>query len=210
MLMRRVAPDWRAVIDDSRSLMRKLWLAPQQLDHEWYLSPGADVLRKRPARTEGAAAAAASGNIVYRSGIANPFLFKKNFTRPGLCQPIWTSEFHNSWVSSPLFIRESVTKPKIRKARSLFLKMFATQPPVKVMYLRIRSGGENMFRSYRCLVEQVKKSKGVKVGDVLRAVSHLSHNQKTAIVVDRMMFDVDWASEISMQPWAFRRYGHEG
>jgi hypothetical protein len=88
--------------------------------------------------------------------------------------------------------------------------MFATQPPVKVMYLRIRSGGENMFRSYRCLVEQVKNSKGVEVSDVLRAVSHLSHNQKTAIVVDRMMFDVDWASEISMQPWAFRRYGHEG
>ena len=209
MTTRRVAPQWRAVTGDSPSLMKKLWLAPQQLDHEWYLSPSAKLLLKRPATTKGAATAADSGDIVYKSGITNPFLFERSSNRPSLSQPIWTSEFHNSWVSSPLFIRERVTKAKVRKAKSLFLKMFATQPPVKIMYLRIRAGGESFYRSYRCLVEQVKNSKGVKVGDVLRAVSHLSHGQKTAIVVDEMMFDVEWASEISVKPWGFRQFGFE-
>lgn len=76
MLARRVAPQWRAVIDDTSSLTKKLWLVPQQLDHEWYLSPGATHLRKRPITTDAAAAATAtdSSDIIYKSGTLNPFL----------------------------------------------------------------------------------------------------------------------------------------
>lgn len=204
MLMRRVASQWRAVIDDTTSLRKKMWLAPQQLDHEWYLSPGAEFLRKRPIAT-GRLAAADSGDIIYKSGITNPFLFDKS--SPYRSRPIWTSHYHNSWVSPPLFVREQASS-SFRKTGSLFLKMFATQPPVPAMYLRVR-GDESALRNYRCLVEQVKNPKGVKVGDVLRAVAHLSESQKRAFVVDEMLFDLERFSEISIEPWAFRRYGHE-
>lgn len=208
MTMRRVAPQWRAVIDDTTSLKQKMWLAPQQLDHEWYLSPGADFLRKRPALTgRSAAAAADSDDIVYKSGLTNPFLFEKSLS-PRAAQPIWSSRFHKSWVSPPLLVREDV-KFRVRKAKSLFLQMFATQPPVKLMYLRIRSA-DSVLGSDRSLVEQVKNAKGVRVGDVLRAVSHLSESHKMAFVVDEMMFDLARAcGYIDAQPYTFRQYGYE-
>jgi hypothetical protein len=207
MTKRRVAPQWRVVIDDTTSLKQKMWLAPQQLDHEWYLSPGADFLRKRPILTGRSAAAADSEDVVYKSGLTNPFLFEKSLS-PRAAQPIWSSHFHNSWVSPPLLLREGV-KFRVREAKSLFLQMFATQPPVKLMYLRIRSA-DSMLGSYRSLIEQVKNAKGVRVGDVLRAVSRLSESHKMAFVVDEMMFDVDRAcAYIDAQPYTFRQYGYE-
>ncbi|GAB7323666.1 hypothetical protein MBLNU13_g07143t2 [Cladosporium sp. NU13] len=77
LLMRRVAPQWRTFIDETSSLKNKMWLVPQQLDHEeheWYLSPGAIYLHKRP-RTTDAAAVAGSGDVIYRFGEINTFLF---------------------------------------------------------------------------------------------------------------------------------------
>jgi len=199
MLMRRVAHKWRAVIDDNASLNKRKWLAPQQLDHEWYLVPGETHLRKRPKPTDAAAAstaAADSGVVIYNSGLINPFLFKAHCLRP-----IWASNFHNTWVSQPLCLLGAAMS-SFRKPHSLFLKMFATQPPVPVMYLRIRKG-EHRHGNYRCLVEQIKNTKGVKVGDVLRAVSCFSEGQALAFVVEEMMFPLDAAAErgISIEPW---------
>ena len=79
--------------------------------------------------------------------------------------------------------------------------MFATQPPVPVMYLRIRGGRK--VTTYFYLVEQIRDTKGVRVGDVLRAVAHLSKGQSIAFVVEEMMFPLDAAVErgISIEPW---------
>lgn len=204
MLMCRVAPQWRTVIDDTSSLRKKMWLAPQQLDHEWYLSPGETTLHKRPKTTDAVAAAAAAtanGEIIYKSARPNPMLFFRNSH-----WPIWASEFHFSWISQPHFIREQMT-PSLHKTRSIYLKMFATQPPVPVMYLRVRNG-DNELRNYRCLVEKIKNSKGVKVGDVLRALSNMPKSQETMFIVEEVMFPQDNASEIKVEPWHGFRY-HE-
>ncbi|GAB7323665.1 hypothetical protein MBLNU13_g07143t1 [Cladosporium sp. NU13] len=168
LLMRRVAPQWRTFIDETSSLKNKMWLVPQQLDHEeheWYLSPGAIYLHKRP-RTTDAAAVAGSGDVIYR----------------GTYRPIWRSEFHSTWISQPLFIRKQA-KPSLLKTRSIFLKMFATQPPVPVMYLRVRNG-DNELRNYRCLVERVKNSKG-----------------EAMLIVEEMMFPLEQESEIEARPY---------
>lgn len=95
--MRRVAPQWHTVIDETSSLKKKMRLVPQQLDHEWYLSPGANHLHKRP-RTTDAAAASAGGGIIYKSATPNPLLFLQDSRRP-----VWASRYHASWVSQPLF-----------------------------------------------------------------------------------------------------------
>lgn len=196
--MRRVAPQWRAVIDETSSLKKKMWLVPQQLDHEWYLSPGATHLHRRP-RTTDAAAASADGEIIYKSATPNPLLFLHDSRRP-----IWASRYHASWISQPLFIQEQA-KPSLLRTRGVFLKMFATQPPVPVMYLRVRNG-DNELRNYRCLVERIKNSKGVKVGDVLRALSRMPKSQETIVVVEEVMFPQEDASEIDVEPWYGFRY----
>lgn len=196
MRSRRVAPQWRAVIDDTSSLKKKMWLVPQQLDHEWYLSPGATHLRKRP-RTTGAATD--SSDIIYQSGIFNPFLL--SIDPADIHHPIWKSGFHYSWISQPLFVRkQATTKSSLRKPPSKFLKMFATQPPVPVMYLRIRNG-DNEARNYRCLVEKIQNSKGVRVGNVLRALSRMPKSQETMLLVEEMMFPSEQEVEISVSPY---------
>lgn len=78
--------------------------------------------------------------------------------------------------------------------------MFATQPPVPVMYLRVRNG-DNELRNHRFLIEKIKNSKGVKVGDVLRALSHMPKSQETMVVVEEMMFPRDDASNFEAEPW---------
>jgi hypothetical protein len=80
-----------------------MWLTPQQLDHEWYLPPGATHLRKKPATTDAAAAAADSGDIIYKSGTPNPLLLHIKLKE--INRPIGKSAFHYSWISQPLFIR---------------------------------------------------------------------------------------------------------
>lgn len=158
MKTRRVCHRWQDVIDGTESLKKKMWLAPQQLDHEWYLSASATELRKRPVST-----AAADGDVSYKSACINPFLF---FTKSE--PPIWKSHFHNCWVSQPLYLHEQPQSTS-RKAKSLFLKIFATQPPVTVLYLRTTGEHGQGPRNYGCLVQQIKNKKGMKVGDVLRA-----------------------------------------
>ena len=190
--MRRVAPQWRAVIDETSSLKKKMWLVPQQLDHEWYFSPGATHLHKRP-RTTDAAAASADGEIIYRSATTNPLLFLQDSRRP-----IWASRYHASWVSQPLFFQEQA-KPSLLRTRGIFLKMFATQPPVPVMYLRVLNGDD--LSNYSCLVERIKNSKGVKVGDVLRALSRMPKSQDMMVVVEEVMFPRHDASDFEAEPW---------
>lgn len=190
--MRRVAPQWRAVIDETSSLKKKMWLVPQQLDHEWYLSPGATHLRKRPRATD-AAAATADGEIIYKSATPNPLLFLQHCRRP-----IWASSYHVSWVSQPLFIQEQA-KPSLLRTRGIFLKMFATQPPVPVMYLRVLNGDD--LSNYSCLVEKIKNSKGVKVRDVLRALSRMPKSREMMVVVEEVMFPRDDASDFEAEPW---------
>ena len=83
--------------------------------------------------------------------------------------------------------------------------MFATQPPVPIMYIRVRNG-DNELRNYRCLVEKIKNSKGVKVGDVLRALSRMPKSQETMVMVEEVMFPHNDAWEISAEPWHGFRY----
>lgn len=207
LCMRRVAPQWRTVIDETSSLKKKMWLTPQQPDHEWYLRAGAGetFLRRRPTATIAGGPAAAvtvdTGDIVYKSGRANPLLFKSESATP-----IWESHLHGGWVSQPLCLLKDPSY-SFRKARSLHLQMFATQPPVPVMFLKIRAG-RNELRSYRCLLEQVKNTKGVKVGDVLRAASHWSNAQDIEFVVEEMMLPLDgyWEDGIDSEP--FRGFGY--
>lgn len=84
--------------------------------------------------------------------------------------------------------------------------MFATQPPVPVMYLRVRNG-DNELRNYRCLVERVKNSKVVRVGDVLRALSHMPKSQEAMLVVEEMMFPLEQESEIEARPYRGFMFG---
>ena len=188
MLTRRVAPQWRAVIDDTSSLKKKMWLAPRQLDREWYLSPGAINVHKRPRITCAAAAtsAADSGDVIYKSGNFNPFLLHIN--PRDTSGSIWKSEFHLSWIPQPLFVRKQA-KASYHKPRSMFLKMFAMQPPVPVVYLRVRNSG-NELRNYRWLVERVKNKKEVRVGDVLRALSHMPKGEDAMLMVEERGDDV--------------------
>lgn len=78
--------------------------------------------------------------------------------------------------------------------------MFATQPPVPIMYLRLRNG-DNEARNYRCLVEKIGNSKGVRVGDILRALSRMPKSQDTMLLVE-MMFPSEQEVEISVSPYA--------
>jgi hypothetical protein len=190
MTARQVCRRWQDMIDNTESLKNMMWLAPQQLDHEWYLSPGAIRLYKRPMNTT----TATGGDVIYKSARYNPFLFRTSLT-----EPIWKSCYHDPWISQPLYIHEQ-SMASFRGARSLFLKMFATQPPVTVMYMRVQ-GGDSEHRSYRCLIERIKNAKGVKVGDVLRAAWHASEAEP-AFVVESVMFPVAGASGISIRPWA--------
>jgi hypothetical protein len=194
MSNRRVARKWRAVIDDTSSLKKKMWLVSQHLDHEWYLSPGATHLSKRPKTT---AAPADSSDIIYASGTFNPHLL--HIAPSDTHRPLWRSEFHYSWISQPLHIHKRAIF-SIGKPQSLFRKMFVTQPPVKLMYLRVRNGDDER-RNYRCLIEKVKNSTGVRVGDVLRALSRMPKSQEMMLVVEEMMFPMEEEVEISDTPW---------
>ena len=71
----------------------------------------------------------------------------------------------------------------------MFLKMFAMQPPVPVVYLRVRNSG-NELRNYRWLVERVKNKKEVRVGDVLRALSHMPKGEDAMLMVEERGDDV--------------------
>lgn len=77
--------------------------------------------------------------------------------------------------------------------------MFATEPPVPAMYLRVRNG-DNEARNYRYLVEKIGNSKGVRVGDVLRALSRIPKSQETMLLVEEMMFR-EQAVEILARPF---------
>ena len=194
---RRVARRWRDIIDDTSSLKKEMWLVPQQLDHEWYLSPGASHLRKRPKTTTATAAPADSSDTIYASGTFNPHLL--HIAPSDTHRPLWRSEFHYNWISQPLHIHKRAIF-SIGKPQSLFRKMFVTQPPVKLMYLRVRNGDDER-RNYRCLVEKVKNSTGVRVGDVLRALSRMPKSQEMMLVVEEMIFPTEEEVEISDTPW---------
>jgi len=175
MTMRRVAHKWQDVIDGTESLKRMMWLAPQQLDHEWYRQPGGRWFHKRPTNT-----VAAPGDIVYKAARNNPFLFDRGSNRP-----IWKSSYHVKWISQRLRVRH---QPKLfsQRARSLFLKMFATQPPVTVLFLRTRAEQAGK-KSFSLLVERIKNTKGVEVGDILRVADRMPDGEKT-VVAEEVMF----------------------
>jgi hypothetical protein len=84
--------------------------------------------------------------------------------------------------------------------------MFATQPLVPIMYLRVRNGNLEL-RNYRCLVEPIKNSKGVRVQDVLRALERMPKSQQTMLVVEEMTFPLEQEVEIYVRPWKGFPYG---
>jgi hypothetical protein len=69
------------------------------------------------------------------------------------------------------------SKPNGIKTNSPLLQMFATQPPLETMILRVYDSG------FRASARDIRNAKGVKVIDVLRAAEQLE-GRKVVVVED--------------------------
>jgi hypothetical protein len=188
--LRRVCKKWQAVIEGTPSLQRILFLAPQPSDHEWHgdyrsnpfwrnrcsAGPIESLLEKKPEGT-----APEAGKAVHTSARINPLLFYK---QPGHASlPIWQPHKYdyrvaiaNEWNSQEIYLRVE-SKPNGIKTNSPLLQMFATQPPLETMILRVYDSG------FRASARDIRNAKGVKVIDVLRAAEQLE-GRKVVVVED--------------------------
>ena len=143
-----------------------------------------------------------SGDIIYKSAILDQNLLRKAADSDSK-GPIRKSYYHNSWVSQPLLVPGpsppwDVTRTDPWEMKGLYLKTFATQPPVPMMYLVIQGA---LDITYSCQIEPIKNKKGVTVGDVLRTVRGVRYwcDRPTFIVVENVMFPAESATEISIE-----------
>lgn len=192
MILRGVCQKWRDVIEDTPSLQRLIFLAPQPSeDHEWH---GDDrrhrfwtdrvkvksILLNLPKGHDNSS----TRSEVLSSARINPLLF---YTKPEhVAIPIWRPRKYSErfgaaqhWTSQELYLRMEAKPPGIR-ANSPLLRMFATQPPLPVMSLRTYDS------DHRNSVRDIRNPKGVKVADILRAASQLGGRK--AVVVDEVIF----------------------
>jgi hypothetical protein len=190
MTLRRVCRGWQAVIEDTPSLQRLIFLAPQPSDHEWHGDdrnnpfweqwlPTESLLVKKPTGS-----APDAGKEVRTSARINPLLFYKQPEHDAM--PIWHQQAYypdyrakNDWSSQELYLRMEKKKPKGIKISSPLFRMFATQPPLEAMSFRVYEDG---YRS----TGDIRNSKGLKVIDILRAAESLEGRK--AVVVNGTIF----------------------
>jgi hypothetical protein len=131
----------------------------------------------------------------------NPFLFYKKGenARTPIWHP-WQYGWHDwcsFWTSEELFLRMDA-RPMRMKTSSVLLNMFATQPPLLEMTLRIKD--TNHFKSSR----RIYSPKGLRVIDVLRAAEQLTGDK--ALVVENVFFPPDGVDVIPWDIWRDRFY----
>ena len=198
--MRRVYHKWQDVIEGTLSLKKIIFLAPQQLDHEWHCQPShirhpnpdhSMVLVKQPIGS-----GRNRDTQVINAAYLNPVLLYKKSENAEI--PIWYPWQYGYgghprfWTSEELCFRMDV-RPKHVRTNSALLNMFITHPPLFEITLRTRD------TDHRKSSRRIQNPKGLKVIDVLRATEQLSGNK--AVVVEHVFFPSPGVDILEWNVW---------